>query len=78
MRDVLIVDDDPAMTAIAGRHLEQQGYAVTRATSGAEALERLERRPFAVVVTDLVMQAFDGLTVLRARSPPYARGHMTS
>ncbi|MBI3029674.1 MAG: sigma-54-dependent Fis family transcriptional regulator [Candidatus Rokubacteria bacterium] len=62
---ILVVDNDPEMVALLGRHLEAEGWAVTGVTSGAEALAALEREEVPVVLTDLVMDEVDGLALLR-------------
>ena len=46
--------------------LEKEGYAVATAGSGTEALERLRRKTFDVVLTDLRLDDLDGLAVLAA------------
>ena len=59
---VLVVDDEPLVRSIAVRALEEQGYEVLSADSGAEALELFERRPRDVrlVVTDVAMAGIAG------------------
>ena len=63
-RRVLVVDDDPDMSAMLARHLESEGMAVTAATGGRAALKVLASQEFDVVVTDLVMEDVGGLDVL--------------
>ncbi|MBI4608247.1 MAG: sigma-54-dependent Fis family transcriptional regulator [Candidatus Rokubacteria bacterium] len=53
------------MVALLQRHLEGEGWAVTSAISGSDALAALQREEYAVVLTDLVMDEVDGLGVLR-------------
>jgi two-component system response regulator HydG len=65
-RRVLIVDDDPDMTAMLVRHLEREDMAVVAATGGRAALQALGSQEFDVVVTDLVMDQVGGLEVLAA------------
>jgi DNA-binding NtrC family response regulator len=74
-RHVLVVDNEREMVKLIQRHLEGDGFAVTPAHSGAEALGALARDEYDVVVTDLVMDEIDGLTVLREaqRLQPRAR-----
>lgn len=62
---ILIVEDDP----IALRHLghilqKEKRYKVKTASKGQEALLLLEKQPFDLVLTDLVMDPVDGLQVL--------------
>jgi two-component system response regulator HydG len=62
---ILIVDDDTEMLSVLQRHFEGEGYAVTTATGGREALAGLTRGRFDVVLTDLVMDDVDGLALIR-------------
>ena len=52
----LVVDDDPPMRAMARHVLEKQGYEVSEADGGREAMETLRRGPLPdLLVTDLKM-----------------------
>ena len=72
---VLVVDNELEMVKLMQRHLEGEGFAVTPAHSGAEAMAALARDEYDVVLTDLVMDEIDGLAVLREaqRLQPRAR-----
>ncbi len=61
---VLIVDDEKAMVLALRGLLAKEGYEVDTAGGGAEALERIERGRYHVVVTDLRMDGVDGMQVL--------------
>ncbi|NJP06586.1 MAG: response regulator transcription factor [Chloroflexaceae bacterium] len=61
---ILVVEDDhDALRKIAYR-LEYEGYRVTRASSGEAAIDLIEAHVFDVVLTDIVMEAVDGLEVM--------------
>jgi two-component system response regulator AtoC len=64
MARVLLVDDEPGVLYTLQEVLSEHGDEVVTATSGAEALGRLEG--VEAVVTDLVMPGMDGLALLRA------------
>lgn len=57
---VLVVDDEPAIRALVAKIVERAGLTVDCARDGAEAIEMLETRPYAVVVVDLMMPKVDG------------------
>jgi DNA-binding NtrC family response regulator len=61
---ILVVDDEPAIQDILTWALSAEGYRVATAGSGEEALARVEREDFDVIVTDIVMPGLDGLEVL--------------
>src|SRR5690606_39249330 len=51
---VLLVEDDPAVAEVAEAMLTQLGGQVTRADGPEEALARLKRRRFDLLLTDVV------------------------
>jgi DNA-binding NtrC family response regulator len=61
---VLVVEDDRIGLKSLCAILRKEPYKVETATSGEEALRLLNTRPFDLVLTDLVMEAIDGLSVL--------------
>jgi two-component system response regulator AtoC len=63
MGKILLVDDEPAVLFTLREVLSVRGHAVVTATSGAEALERLEGVDS--ILTDLQMPGIDGLDLLR-------------
>ncbi len=73
---ILVVDDDAAITATFESILGGEGYEVETATEGARALELATRRPFDVILLDLVMPGIDGLDVLRRLREVAPRAHV--
>jgi two-component system response regulator PilR (NtrC family) len=61
---ILVVDDEPAIQDILTWALSAEGYRVATAGNGEEALARVEREDFDIIVTDIVMPGLDGLEVL--------------
>jgi DNA-binding NtrC family response regulator len=65
--NILLVDDDPSVLRYIKTLLETEGYQVETATSGQEALERMQRQPAPnLVVLDLLMPGMDGLQTLES------------
>ncbi|MHB1014074.1 MAG: hybrid sensor histidine kinase/response regulator [Desulfurivibrionaceae bacterium] len=60
---VLLVEDSALIRAMEKRILEDGGYEVITAVDGVDALNALVRRPFAAVVSDIVMPNMDGLAL---------------
>ena len=77
MEKVLIVEDSPTMRALLVAALEGLGRAlkVTEVGSGFEALRRLPRERFDLIVTDVNMPDINGLELVSfvRRNPAYAR-----
>jgi two-component system cell cycle sensor histidine kinase/response regulator CckA len=65
---VLVVDDETAVRRFAVRVLQREGYEVTEATDGVEALEIIRANSgwFSVVVSDIVMPRLNGVELLQA------------
>jgi DNA-binding response OmpR family regulator len=62
---ILVVDDDPTVSDVVRRYLEQAGCSVRLAFDGADGLAAVaEQRPD-LVVLDLMMPGIDGLEVCR-------------
>jgi CheY-like chemotaxis protein len=73
---VLVVEDEPALAAAVTEALTDARLVVDRAGDGEEALRRLERTSYDVIVCDLKMPRVDGQTFYRtlaARAPDLAR-----
>jgi CheY-like chemotaxis protein/phosphoribosyl 1,2-cyclic phosphodiesterase len=62
---VLVVDDQPDMLTIIVRALEDDQYAVRKATSGQEALRLIDEDMPDLVVLDYKMTGMDGLAVVK-------------
>jgi DNA-binding NarL/FixJ family response regulator len=65
MKNILIVDDDITLRTALIRYLQNRGYSVQEAGSGAEALGLFEQNPPDVVVSDVLMPEMDGLEFCR-------------
>jgi two-component system KDP operon response regulator KdpE len=63
---VLVVDDNEQIRGFLRQALTLEGYAVTEAASGAEALEMLRRTPHDALLLDLNMPGMSGLETCRA------------
>lgn len=62
---VLLVDDDPRVTAYFERLLTREGYAVTIANDAATALTSIAEQPPDVVLLDVMIPDLDGLEICR-------------
>jgi len=65
MSKVLIADDEPHVLRVLKMSLEKEGYAVEVCANGREALEKIERDPPDVLITDIQMPLMDGEALCR-------------
>jgi len=65
---VLVVDDDPAVCYTCSEILEAEGFEVSFAHDGVEALLKYELSPVPLVVADLCMPNLDGMQLLKKLS----------
>ncbi len=64
---ILVVDDEAPVRDVVKKGLSKMGgYDVEAAQSGAEAVEKMEKDAFDLVLTDLKMPEMDGLALLKA------------
>jgi signal transduction histidine kinase len=71
---ILAVDDAPANLLALQAVIGSLGYEFVAAGSGAQALELISTREFAVILLDVMMPEMDGLTTLeRLRALPHGR-----
>ncbi len=61
---LLLVDDDPFMLEVLADMVEDQGWRVRTASSGAQALAMLRHEPVAVIVSDHFMPGMSGAELL--------------
>jgi len=62
---VLIVEDEPDIRELVVHHLKRDGFQVSAASSGEEALRLVRATPPDLVLLDLMMPIMDGLEVCR-------------
>jgi len=66
---ILVVDDEAAMRATLAEILSGEGYRVSSAESGEQALDLLRNTPVDLMLLDLKMEGLDGLQVTEAAQP---------
>ena len=63
---VLVVEDEPALSAAVSEALTEAGFQVDRAGDGQEALDQIHKTVYDLLVCDLKMPRMDGPTLYRA------------
>ncbi len=62
---IVVVEDEQDIQDLLKFHLSHEGYTVTTATSGEEAVKVVARKPPDLVLLDLMLPGLDGLDVCR-------------
>ncbi len=61
---ILVVDDESIVRDSLQAWLEDEGFTVHTAASGSEALDRLSKQEYQLMLTDIVMPEMDGVELL--------------
>ena len=65
MVTIMIVDDDAALRMLYEEELSNEGWDITVAASGEEALQKLSDKRPDLIVLDIRMEGIDGLEALQ-------------
>jgi len=71
---ILLVDDSATIRVRVSRILQQGGYQVITASSGEEAIKKMDHHPVDIAILDIVMPGIDGYQVcelLKAQGSPF-------
>jgi two-component system response regulator FlrC len=70
-KDILIVEDNSELREALSDTLELSGYTVASAASGKEALGKLIRQSFRLIISDIQMAPIDGIQLLETVKQNY-------
>jgi two-component system chemotaxis response regulator CheY len=62
---ILVVDDSPSVRSLETLILKTGGFQADMAANGVEALEKIYKGQYALVITDVNMPKMDGLTLTK-------------
>ena len=70
---ILVIDDEEVIRQLLQRTLQKEGYFVDTAEDGSVAVEKIKANFYNLLITDLKMPRFDGISVLKEvkKSNPY-------
>src|SRR5687768_9805204 len=63
-RDILVVDDEPAIRDMVAVFMRRLGFRVDTATDGQAALEKLRVKSYFLVISDVGMPGISGMDLL--------------
>lgn len=71
MKNILIIEDEKALSHALELKLQHEGFTVAVASNGQDGLNLMQSQQFDVVLLDLIMPVMDGFQVLeRLRALP--------
>lgn len=65
MYHILVVDDEDKIRDIIKKYANFEGYSVTEAANGMEAVEKCKNQPFDIIIMDIMMPELDGFSACR-------------
>lgn len=66
----LVIEDDPAIRSLVDAILKREGFTIDQARTGKEAIGKIDREQFHLIILDLMMPEMNGYALLR-----YLREH---
>ncbi|MGC8659317.1 MAG: response regulator [Desulfomonilaceae bacterium] len=73
---ILVVDDEEDILELVKYNLEKEKFQVTCSTSGEDALQKLKRETFDLILLDLMLPGRDGLDTCRALKSSQETSHI--
>ncbi len=71
MKKILVVDDEPDLVELVSYNLKKEGFAVTPSNSGEDALEKVRKGEYDLIILDLMLPGVQGVEFCRMiRSDP--------
>lgn len=64
MKKILVIDDDTIMRGTLVDILSSQNYNVMEASNGVEAIKKISKEHFDMIVTDILMPEMDGIELI--------------
>ena len=78
MYQILVCDDDHDIVSALEIYLTGEGYGVTGAYSGQEAIDLFQQNQFHLVLMDIMMPGMDGIAATAKRVVRLSDGRITS
>lgn len=65
MKNVLVVDDEEKIRIVIKKYAEYEGYNITEAENGVDAIEKFKNGEFDLVILDVMMPELDGFSTCK-------------
>jgi len=64
-RKIIVIEDDRDISELIAYNLHKHGYSCEQIFNGLEAVEELKRKPFEIIILDLMLPGLDGFDICR-------------
>jgi phosphate regulon transcriptional regulator PhoB len=64
-KKILVVDDEPDLVELVSYNLKKEGFKVFTAPDGEDALEKVRKGPFDLIILDLMLPGIQGVELCR-------------
>lgn len=64
-KNILVVDDEPDLAELVSYNLKKEGFEVSSASDGEEALKKIRKGNFNLVILDLMLPGIQGMELCR-------------
>ncbi|MFO8084554.1 MAG: sigma-54 dependent transcriptional regulator [Desulfobacterales bacterium] len=64
MEKILLIDDDEGLIHFLSRFFQRKGYAITSCLNGSDAIQKIERESFDLILLDYKMPDMNGIDIL--------------
>ncbi|HXV84822.1 MAG TPA: diguanylate cyclase [Candidatus Binatia bacterium] len=72
---ILVIEDHPDQRDLLAIVLQREGYRVVTAANGVEAMEKLQKEPVQIALSDIMMPKMDGFELIKSiRNDPALKG----
>lgn len=64
-KNILVIDDEELVTESLKRLLKREGYNVAISKNGADAIEKVKKVDFDLIISDIRMPGLDGIETIK-------------
>lgn len=64
-KKILIIEDDSSVSELMSNYLKKEGYHLSHAFEGEEAIQKFNKENFDLIILDIMMPKLDGLEVMK-------------
>src|ERR1700760_728081 len=65
MKNILLVEDDPQITTLLNLHLNSSTHTLTSCGRGQDALKKIERNEYDLIILDIMLPDISGLSICK-------------